>query len=112
MWVRLRVVVCDAEGAPVEDEPSEIAFVFGYAAVLPALESALEGTPQGARKSVTLKAEDAFGKRDPKAVLEVLRDEFPDDVAEGDVFDADEEDGPPGSTSPVLLRVLEVTPDS
>ncbi len=112
MWVRLRVVVCDAEGAPVEDEPSEIAFVFGYAAVLPALENALEGTPQGARKSVTLKAEDAFGKRDPKAVLEVLRDEFPEDVAEGDVFDADEEDGPPGATSPVLLRVLEVTPDS
>ncbi|HKY37672.1 MAG TPA: peptidylprolyl isomerase [Polyangiaceae bacterium] len=112
MWVRLRVVVCDAEGAPVEDEPSEIAFVFGYAAVLPAFENALEGTPQGARKSVTLKAEEAFGKRDPKAVLEVRRDEFPDDVAEGDVFDADEEDGPPGSTSPVLLRVLEVTPDS
>lgn len=112
MWVRLRVVVCDAEGAPVQDEPSEVAFVFGYAALLPALESALEGTPQGARKSVTLKPEDAFGKRDPKAVLEVLRDEFPEDVAEGDVFDADEEDGPPGSTSPVLLRVLEVTPDS
>jgi len=112
MWVRLRVSVFDAEGAPVEDEPSEIAFVFGYDSVLPALASALEGVPQGARKSVTLKAEDAFGKRDPKAVLEVLRDEFPEDVAEGDVFDADEEGGPPGSTSPVLLRVLEVTADS
>jgi FKBP-type peptidyl-prolyl cis-trans isomerase SlyD len=111
MWVRLRVVVCDAEGAPVQEEPSEIAFVFGYAALLPALEGALEGTPRGAHKSVTLKPEDAFGKRDPKAVLEVLRDEFPDDVAEGDVFDAEEEDEP-GSTGPVLLRVLEVTPDS
>ena len=110
MWVRLRVVVCDAEGAPVQDEPSEVSFVFGYDALLPALENALEGTPQGAQKSVTLKPEDAFGKRDPKAVLEVLRDEFPDDVAEGDVFDAEEaaEEG----AAPVVLRVLEVTPDS
>jgi FKBP-type peptidyl-prolyl cis-trans isomerase SlyD len=112
MWVRLRVVVCDAEGAPVQDEPSEIAFVFGYAALLPALESALEGVPQGARKTVTLKPEDAFGQRDPKAVLEVLRDEFPDDVTEGDVFDAEEAGEQPGSVSPVLLRVLELTPDS
>jgi FKBP-type peptidyl-prolyl cis-trans isomerase SlyD len=112
MWVRLRVVVCDAEGAPVQDEPSEIAFVFGYAALLPALESSLEGLPRGARKSVTLKAEDAFGKRDPQAVLEVLRDEFPEDVAEGDVFDAEEAGDQAGSVSPVLLRVLSVTPDS
>jgi FKBP-type peptidyl-prolyl cis-trans isomerase SlyD len=112
MWVRLRVVVCDAEGAPVQDEPTEIAFVFGYGALLPALESALEGTPQGGRKSVTLKPEDAFGNRDPNAVLEVLRDEFPDDVAEGDVFDAEEAGEQEGSASPVLLRVLEVTPDS
>jgi FKBP-type peptidyl-prolyl cis-trans isomerase SlyD len=112
MWVRLRVVVCDAEGAPVQDEPSEIAFVFGYAALLPALESALEGMPRGARKSVTLKPEDAFGKRDPQAVLEVLRDEFPEDVAEGDVFDAEEAGDQGGSGSPVLLRVLSVTPDS
>lgn len=114
MWVRLRVVIHDAEGAPVQDEPSEVAFVFGYEAVLPALEAALEGAPEGARKSVTLKPEDAFGKRDPKAVLEVLRDEFPEDVAEGDVFDADEmaDETPGQGDMPVVLRVLEVTPDA
>ncbi len=114
MWLRLRVAIHDAEGAPVQDDPTEIGFVFGYGSVLPALELAVEGMPEGARKSVTLKPEEAFGKRDPKAVLEVLRDEFPDDVAEGDVFDAEEDDGdgdgPPGGM--VLLRVLEVTPDS
>jgi FKBP-type peptidyl-prolyl cis-trans isomerase SlyD len=116
MWVRLRVVIHDAEGAPVQDEASEIAFVFGYGAVLLALEAALEGAPQGARKSVTLKPEDAFGRRDPAAVLEVLRDEFPADVAAGDVFDADEQQDDPGASGqlaqPVVLRVLEVTPDA
>lgn len=112
MWVELRVVIRDAEDAPVQDAPSELGFVFGYGSLLPALEQALEGLPQGARRSVTLKPEDAFGKRDPKAVLEVLRDEFPDDVAEGDVFDADEDDGPDAPGGKVVLRVLEVTPDS
>ena len=112
MWVRLRVLIHDAEGAPVQDEPSEASFVFGYAALLPALEQAIEGLPEGGRKSVTLKPEDAFGRRDPKAVLEVLRDEFPEDVAEGDVFDADEDEGPEAAGGPVVLRVLEVTPES
>jgi FKBP-type peptidyl-prolyl cis-trans isomerase SlyD len=65
--------------------------------------------PEGAKKSVTLKPADAFGERDPSATLEVLRDEFPEDVAEGDVFDAEDDDAPDGL---VLLRVLEVRPDS
>jgi len=112
MWVRLSVVTCDAEGAPVEDAPIETSFVFGYGALLPALELGIEGLPQGAKKSLSVKPEDAFGVRDPKAVLEVLRDEFPDDVAEGDVFDADEDDGDEAPGGMVLLRVLEVTPET
>jgi FKBP-type peptidyl-prolyl cis-trans isomerase SlyD len=109
MWVRLRVTIYDAEGAPVQDEPSESSFVFGYGALLPALEEGIAGLPEGAKKSLTLKPEDAFGERDPKATLEVLRDEFPEDVAEGDVFDAEDDDAPDGL---VLLRVLEVTPET
>ncbi len=113
MWVQLRVVVLDAEGAAVQDEPTETSFVFGYGALLPALEQGIEGLARGAKKSVTVKPEDAFGLRDPKAVLEVLRDEFPDDVAEGDVFDAEEDDdGPEAPGGPILLRVLEVTPET
>jgi FKBP-type peptidyl-prolyl cis-trans isomerase SlyD len=112
MWVRLRVMIHDAEGAPVQDEPTEVGFVFGFGELLPALELALEGVPEGGRKLVTLAPEDAFGKRDPKALLEVLRDEFPPDVAEGDTFDAEEDDGPEAPGGLVLLRVLEVTPET
>jgi FKBP-type peptidyl-prolyl cis-trans isomerase SlyD len=112
MWVRLRVAIHDAEGERVQEEPSEAEFVFGYGALLPALEDAIAGMPEGAKKQIVLKPEDAFGERDPKAVLEVLRDEFPPDVAEGDVFDAEEDDSPDAPGGLVLLRVLEVTPDS
>jgi FKBP-type peptidyl-prolyl cis-trans isomerase SlyD len=112
MWVSLRVLVHDAEGAPVQDEPTEMRFVFGYGALLPAVEQALEGLEAGAKKSGLLKPEDAFGKREPQAVLEVLRDEFPEDVAEGDVFEADEAEGPDAPGGPVVLRVLEVKSDS
>jgi FKBP-type peptidyl-prolyl cis-trans isomerase SlyD len=112
MWIRLRVVIHDAEGAPVQDEPTETQCVFGYGALLPALEEGIQGLAQGARKQITLKPEAAFGERDPKAVLEVLRDEFPPDVTEGDVFDAEEDDSPDAPGGMVLLRVLEVTPES
>ncbi|MDF3070530.1 MAG: sly [Polyangiaceae bacterium] len=112
MWVRLRVVIRDAEGESVQDEPTETAFVFGFGGTLPALEEAIEGLPQGAKKSIFVKPRDAFGERDPKAILEVLRDEFPEDVAEGDVFDADEDEGDGPAGTPVLLRVLEVTPET
>jgi len=112
MWVSLRVVIRDAEGEAVQDEPTQTSFVFGYGALLPALEVGIEGLPQGAKRSLEIKPEDAFGERDPKAVLEVLRDEFPDDVQPGDVFDAEEDDGPEASGGLVLLRVLEVTPDT
>jgi FKBP-type peptidyl-prolyl cis-trans isomerase SlyD len=112
MWVRLRVVILDAEGEAVQEEPTETTFVFGFGGILPALELGIEGLPQGAKKSVYVKPEDAFGERDPAAVLEVLRDEFPEDVAEGDVFDAEEDEGDGPTGLPVLLRVLEVTPET
>lgn len=112
MWVRLRVVIRDAEGEAVQEDPTETSFVFGFGGTLPALEAGIEGLPQGAKKSIYVKPEDSFGERDPGAVLEVLRDEFPDDVEEGDVFDADEDEGDGPTGMPVLLRVLEVTPET
>ena len=50
--------------------------------------------------------------RRTSAFARALRDEFPSDVAEGDVFDADEDDGPDAPGGKVLLRVLEVTPET
>lgn len=104
VWTRLRYRVFDAEGEALEADAVETGCVFGYGALLPALEAALEGKETGARCSVVLAPKDAFGKRDPARRLEVERDEFPPDVAPGDRFDAEQEDG-----TPLVLQVLEVS---
>jgi FKBP-type peptidyl-prolyl cis-trans isomerase SlyD len=107
VWTRLRYRVFDAEGEALDADSVEMGCVFGYGALLPALEATLEGKTAGTRCSVELAPKDAFGKRDPSLTLEVLRDEFPPDVAPGDRYDAEGGEG-----TPLLLQVLEVTESS
>ncbi len=75
--------------------------------LLPAIERALDGLGVGAQRSLTLKARDAYGRRDPKAVLEVDRSEFPPDVAPGDRFEVENEEG-----AVLVLQVLDVGPET
>jgi FKBP-type peptidyl-prolyl cis-trans isomerase SlyD len=104
MQVLLSYRVFDEEGEALHDVPDELSLVVGYGALLPAIEERLEGLRQGEQRTVELSPDDAFGRRDPKAVIEVDRDEFPPDVAPGDRFDAESDDG-----RPVLLQVLDVS---
>jgi FKBP-type peptidyl-prolyl cis-trans isomerase SlyD len=102
--VSLAYAVYDAEGEQVDasDQPLEI--VLGYGTLLPSIEQVIEGLEPGQKKSLRLGPEQAYGRRDPKALIEVDRSEFPEDVAPGDRFDADAPDG-----TRVVLRVLDVT---
>jgi len=104
MWARLGYQVFDAEGEPVETGDSELCCLIGYGVLFPALEDKLEGLSQGASRSVVLKPEQAFGLRNPEAQVEVDRSDFPDDVAAGDCYEAEDEEG-----RPVLLQVLDVS---
>lgn len=106
--VTLGYRVLDAEGEVVDASDPELppALVFGYGELLPALERALDGKSPGDSVSVSVKSEDAFGRRDPEAVLEIARDDFPADVAPGDCFEAEAEDG-----EVVLMKVLDVSPE-
>lgn len=101
VWVTLRYRATDAEGELVADETVER--LFGYGQLLPAVEQAVDGLRVGGSRNVRLGPEQAFGKRDPSAVLEVERSEFPSDVAPGDRFEAEDADG-----APVVLTVLDV----
>lgn len=103
VWTRLKYRAFDAEGEALEPEAVETGCVFGYGALLPGLEAALEGKAAGARLSVELEPKEAYGKRDPALLVEVERDEFPPDVTPGDRFDAEQDDG-----TPLVLSVLEV----
>jgi FKBP-type peptidyl-prolyl cis-trans isomerase SlyD len=104
MWARLGYQVFDAEDEIVETGEAELCCLIGYGVLFPALEEKLEGLAQGAQRTVLLKPELTFGLRNPDAQVEVERSEFPEDVAAGDCYEAEDEDG-----RPVLLQVLEVT---
>jgi len=104
MWARLGYQVFDEEDAVVETGDSELCCLIGYGVLFPALEEKLEGLTEGARRTVLLAPEQAFGQRNPEAQVEVDRADFPDDVAAGDCYEAEDEDG-----RPVLLQVLDVS---
>ncbi|MCB9578192.1 MAG: FKBP-type peptidyl-prolyl cis-trans isomerase [Polyangiaceae bacterium] len=102
----LRYAVFDEDGECVMEAGEPTEHVIGYGQLWPVLEHAVEGLEVGARKTVTMKPKDAFGERDPKALVEVDRADFPEDVAPGDRFEAEDETG-----AQVLLKVLDVGDD-
>lgn len=106
-FVGLEYAVFDADGDAVAGGPNQLEFVFGRGQLLPALERALDGLSTGDRRSVTLQARDAYGRRDPRAVLEVDRTEFPEEVAPGDRFEVENERG-----AVLVLQVLDVGPET
>ncbi|MEZ4225186.1 MAG: hypothetical protein R3B13_29815 [Polyangiaceae bacterium] len=101
VWVTLHTLVRDGDGETVADETVER--LVGYGQLLPRVETAVSGATVGTKRTLSLRAADAFGDRDPKAIVEVDRDEFPEDVMPGDHFDAEDAAG-----KFVLLTVLDV----
>lgn len=83
-WVTLRYRISDAQGEPVEEGERELTYLHGgYGAVLPRIESALEGHTEGGAVSVYLEPEDAFGDYDAELVHLASRDHFPEDLEAG-----------------------------
>lgn len=109
MFVRLGYRVFDAEQELVDESDPAIPLtvVAGYGQLLPALERALDGLAAGDRTSVALAPRDAYGARDPHAIIEVDREDFPPDVAPGDRFEAERADG-----AIVVLQVIDVLDDA
>lgn len=94
----------DEEGDLVEQaEPSApLSFLFGYGQLHPALEASLEGLQAGETRRTKL-PRDAFGLRDPSAIIEVARQELPPETAVGDEFEAESDDA--GAVSLVVLEL-------
>jgi len=107
MWARLGYQVFDEEDVLVETGDSELCCLIGYGVLFPALEEKLAGLAQGAQRTVLLGPEQAFGLRTPEAQVEVDRADFPDDVAAGDCYEAEDEQG-----RLVLLQVLNVSEEA
>lgn len=103
MFVELTYRVKDAEGESVGADDERVSCVFGMGQLLPEVERVVDGLGTGDARQLKLAAHDAYGPRDPEAVLEVERSEFPDDVAAGDYFEVENVD-----EGVLVLRVLEV----
>ena len=104
-FVSLKFEVFDAEGESAS-EPEVIATVFGMGQLLPGLERAIEGRREGETVDFVLPPEQAFGKRDPSRIVEISKEEFPDQVSPGDRFEVENEQG-----GLLVIHVLDVQDD-
>ncbi len=55
-------------------------FVFGSGSIIPGLEKGLEGLEKGDKKEVFVNAEDAYGQKNPEAVQQVEKSQFPENI--------------------------------
>lgn len=86
-----------------EREPVE--FEIGRGALLPGIETAVEGMEKGERKDITLPPEQSFGQHHQELVILVERSQFPEDFqpSVGLEFEVPQPDG-----SYAYFKVLEV----
>ena len=111
MVVSVAFRVFDEAGELVDTvEPDEpVIYVHGYGELIPGLEERLAGAAVGEHRTISVPPEEAFGLRDPSALLEIDRHDFPAgrDVAVGDEIVAE---GPDGIAA--VHRVLEIGHDA
>lgn len=97
----------DASGEVLEESRGEeaMSYLEGVGQIIPGLEKELRGLKKGDKKSVHVKAAEAYGDYDEALVAEVPRNAIPKkDVEVGDQFHAQGEDG-----HPRIVTVTEVT---
>jgi FKBP-type peptidyl-prolyl cis-trans isomerase SlyD len=96
--VRMHYALRDESGATIESsrggEPLE--YLHGYGQLVPGLEKFLDGSTAGLATTVTVAPADAYGEKDPQAVIRAPRADFPEDLelAPGVEVQAETPDGP------------------
>lgn len=101
----------DEAGALVDEvsDDDPVVYVHGYAQLIPGLEAGIEGAGPGETRTLLVPPDEAFGARDPEALLEIDPNDFPEaDGAEiGSEIVAT---GPDGSES--VHRIVEIDEDA
>lgn len=70
------------EGEVIDSSKDEgpLSFLQGHGNIIPGLERELAGMKVGESKKVVVAAKDGYGEYDEEAVMEVPRDQFPDEI--------------------------------
>jgi FKBP-type peptidyl-prolyl cis-trans isomerase SlpA len=93
------------EGTDFQDrEPLEVKL--GEGMLIPGFESGLQGMKEGETKTVTIKADDAYGPIREDHMQEVEKQYVPDTVKEGEMLQAN---GPQGMMTVTVKEVKEET---
>jgi len=85
----------DGEILETTENGEPLEFIFGIGEIIPGLERELEGMNPGDEKHIVVPPEEAYGPRNPNAVIAVPREEFPveGELEEGMIFRLRREDG-------------------
>jgi FKBP-type peptidyl-prolyl cis-trans isomerase SlyD len=109
--VAIDYTIRDVSGEIVDTTSGRKPFVYlhGYEQIVPGVEAALNGLPAGAALDVSVGPREAYGERDPRAVLILPRRAFPagQEPEVGDLYRANKADG-----RPVVFTVLDVSSES
>jgi FKBP-type peptidyl-prolyl cis-trans isomerase SlyD len=107
--VTLEYTLKDASGETIDSSDGEpLSYLHGHGELVPGLERALLGRKEGDSLQVEVAPEDAYGEHDPERIIEIARDELPDDV-EPEIGLELSTDGPDGE--PVTLWIVDIEED-
>ena len=70
----------DDEEVDYSEEGEPLEFIQGHAEIIPGLENQLYGMAIGDSKQIDVKSDEAYGKLDPTAYMDVHRKEFPAEI--------------------------------
>jgi FKBP-type peptidyl-prolyl cis-trans isomerase SlyD len=104
--VALEYTLSDDNGNILDssDGKDPMIYVHGQGQIVPGLEKALTGMKAGEEKTVSVKPEEGYGHRDPKAFQEIPRENFPaESLKVGAMLTARSPDG-----MPIRMRVHEI----
>ena len=96
--MRMHYTLRDERGTTVESSRGHepLAYLHGFGQIITGLERALDGSEAGLQTTFTIPAKDAYGEKDPQAVIRAPRTEFPEDLElePGAEVQAETPDGP------------------
>ncbi|CAM5786368.1 peptidylprolyl isomerase [Ottowia pentelensis] len=111
--VALTWVLKDSLGETLDELAEPVEFLVGGDDLLPAIETALQGHEAGARLSLNLEPENAFGDYDETRVHWLARAALPAGIEEGMLLEAASlpEGAVPDAPRDALLTITEIYPD-
>ena len=96
--VRMHYTLRDDSGTTIESSGGRepLTYLHGFGHLIPGLERTLEGSQAGLVTAVTVLPQDAYGEKDPQAVIRAAREDFPDGLTlePGIEVQAETPDGP------------------